>query len=60
MALEWLTNDPEIAAALRAADEAYAKARDKAKGLPLAEKVAAYRAADAARELTYSAVIPSQ
>ena len=41
----WITNSPAIAKKLRAADAAYAKAREAAKALPLAEKIIAYRKA---------------
>jgi hypothetical protein len=53
----WITNDPAAAKALRAADRAYDKARAAASGLPLAEKLEAYRAARAARQRAYNDLI---
>lgn len=52
----WLTNDPDAAAILRAADRRYARARARAKNLPLAEKVAAYARAKTERQVTYDSV----
>ncbi len=43
--MNWLTNDPEAAKALRKADAQYVKAREAAKALPLAQKIVALRAA---------------
>ena len=54
--MTWVTNIPAVAKKLRAADRAYAAAREKAKDLPLAEKVYAYRVAKENLELTYSKV----
>jgi hypothetical protein len=53
----WITNSPEAARALRAADAAYDRALAAAAGLRLAEKVEAIRAARAARDATYRAVM---
>ncbi len=52
--LDWLTNDPQAAAQLRAADAAYDAARLAAQHLPLAEKVIALRAAKLARAKDYA------
>lgn len=52
--IRWLTNDPEVAHRLRAADAAHEAARAAARHLPLAEKIAAYRQAREAREAAYS------
>ena len=46
--MKWLTNDPEAAKALRKADAQYAKAREAAKALPLAQKAIALREAKGA------------
>jgi hypothetical protein len=51
---EWITNDPEAAKALIAADRAYEKAQSDAVHLPLAEKIEAYRAARYARQEAYN------
>jgi hypothetical protein len=53
---QWLTNDPEAARALRAADKAHDKARAKAINLPLAEKVKAYRQAKDIKIAAYAAI----
>lgn len=45
MAMNWLTNSPEAGKRLRAAMEAYYAARERARGMPLTEKVVALRAA---------------
>ena len=55
--LEWMTNDPESAKAFIAADKAYDAAREAAKGLPLAEKIIAYREAKEARQAAYKAIM---
>lgn len=54
--MNWLTNDPEAAKALRKADEAYAKAREAAKALPLAQKIVALRTAKEALHMAYEQV----
>lgn len=51
----WLTNDPEVARRLNAADRAYNTARDNAAALPLAAKIEALRAAKTARIAAYRA-----
>ncbi len=55
--IEWLTNDPESAKAFIAADKAHDVAREAAKGLPLAQKIEAYRAAKEARRLAYAEIM---
>ena len=52
--LAWLTNDPQVAAQLRAADDAFAAARQAASKLPLAEKITALREAKKARVAAYN------
>ncbi len=52
----WLTNDPEAAAKLAAADRQWEADRKAAESLPLAEKVEAYRRAKDARREAYDAV----
>jgi hypothetical protein len=54
--MDWLTNIPEAATALTAADNAWRTARKAAEHLPLTEKVEAYRAAKTARDFAYLAV----
>ena len=49
----WLTNDPQAATRLRAADDAFAAARQAASKLPLAEKITALREAEKARVAAY-------
>lgn len=55
----WVTNNPEVAARLRAIDAAYLKARQEARELRLSDKVEAYRTAKATRDAAYDAVIAS-
>lgn len=50
----WITNNPVAAKALTAADLAYERERAAARDLPLAEKVAAYKAAKDRREAAYA------
>ncbi len=52
----WLTNDPDAARDLRAADAAYDQAIFKSRDLPLAEKIVAIRTARANRLAAYRAV----
>ena len=52
--MKWLTNDPEAAKALRKADAIYAKAREEAKALPLAQKIVALREAKAGLHKAYN------
>ena len=52
--LDWLTNDPQAAAQLRAADASFDAARRAASVLPLAEKVVALRKAKIARAKDYA------
>lgn len=47
--IDWMTNDPDMAKRLCRIDADYAAARIAASHLPLADKVAAYRAATEAR-----------
>ena len=54
--MDWLTNHPEAARALRKADQEWEAARKVAESLPLAEKVEAYRKAKDARREAYDAV----
>jgi hypothetical protein len=54
--MNWLTNSPEAAKALSEADSAYDAARKAGQGLPLAEKISAYRKAKEDREAAYAAV----
>ena len=54
--MNWLTNNPEAAEALRKADATWEAARKAAEHLPLAEKVEAYRQAKDARRIAYDAV----
>lgn len=54
--LGWLTNDPETAEKLRAADRRYKHARDAAMALPLADKIEAYRAAKVRKDADYAAI----
>ena len=54
--MTWLTNCPEAAEALCKADANYAAARKAGAGLPLAEKIAAYRKAKEDREEAYRRV----
>lgn len=53
---DWVTNNPEIACRLRAADHRYDVAVVKARRLPLAEKVEALRAAMRRRLAEYIAI----
>ena len=52
----WVTNNPEAAARLRAADDACDRAMRAASGLRLADKIDAIRSARAARDAAYRAV----
>lgn len=49
----WITNDPEMAKKLRAADNRYERAKMMASWLPLEEKIRAYREAKVARHIEY-------
>jgi hypothetical protein len=51
----WVTNNPNAAKALKAADAKYEKAKTAASNLPLKEKVAALRKAKEARQAAYEA-----
>ena len=53
----WLTNIPETAEKLNAADRAYDKAREAAKSLPLADKIIALRNAKAEKVKAYAAAV---
>lgn len=55
----WRTNDPEIAKRLNAIDRAHQKARDKANGWSLKEKVEYYRKVDSSRQEAYGRVLNS-
>lgn len=57
-ALSWVTNDPEAARKLRAADDKFLRAHREASCLPLAQKVAALRKAKADRQAAYEEVTP--
>lgn len=52
--LAWLTNDPQAAAQLRAADRAFDTAYAAASSLPLAEKLVALRQARIDRAKAYA------
>lgn len=54
----WITNSPDDAEKLKAADAAWQAARNAAQHLPLAEKVAAYRKAKTDRQAAYDAINP--
>ena len=53
--MTWLTNNPDAARELSLADARYDAARRAAEHLPLAAKVAAYRAAKDRRTADYAA-----
>ena len=53
----WITNNPQIAEKLRAADRRYELAKVRAQGLTLGAKIEAYRAAKEARQAEYDAII---
>lgn len=55
--MTWVTNDKAAARALKRADRAYAKAREAAKGLVLADKLKAISEARAVKARTYAAVM---
>lgn len=57
MSANWITNDPQVAKHLKAADKVYTAAVTKAAGLKLADKVAAIRAAKLARQAAYDALM---
>ena len=57
--MTWLTNSPEAAAKLNAADKAYNKARAAALHLSLGAKVEAYRKAKADRVAAYAKAVRS-
>lgn len=52
----WVTNSPEAAAKLKAADRAYDQAKAAARGLRLAVMIVALRTAKATRDAAYQAV----
>jgi len=52
----WITNDPEAAKQLRKADKDYAKSREAAKSLPLAQKIVALREAKERLHKAYNSV----
>jgi hypothetical protein len=56
----WLTNDNDMAAKLRAIDQAYDRAKAKAARGRLALKVQGYRDAKAAREASIAALMKEQ
>lgn len=58
--MTWITNNPEAAKALQAADTAFDLAKAAASNLPLAEKVAALRTAKTQRQAAYDAAIPAR
>lgn len=53
----WITNNPEAARKLRAADRRFDKARRALAGKPLAEKVAALRELKQKRAAEYSRIM---
>ena len=57
--LDWLTNDPAVAKALRAADRTYDRAISATAHMKLADKIEAIRIARAARTAAYDAVAPA-
>ncbi len=54
--INWVTNDPQAARALRKADKEFEAARIAASTLPLADKIVALRAAKEARQAAYAKV----
>lgn len=56
MGANWITNSPEIARQLHKIDADHEAAREAARHLPLAEKVAAYRAAKITHQAAYDAI----
>lgn len=56
----WVTNSPEAARKLQAADAAYHRAKAAASGLRLVEMIAAIRAARVERDAAYAAVLLKQ
>jgi hypothetical protein len=54
--VNWMTNDPQVAKMLRKADKVFEVARAKAKGLSLADKIVALRAAQDAKQAAYAKV----
>jgi hypothetical protein len=54
--MTWVTNVPEIAMRLKAADEEHARARNFAKDFDLVTKLEAYKRADEARAKVYDEV----
>jgi len=57
--MTWLTNNPEAASKLNAADRAYNKAREAAKSLGLADKIVALREAKVKRVAAYAKAVKS-
>ena len=57
MVLDWLTNDPQAAAQLRAADAAFEVLKQAASRLPLVEKVEALRKAKTAQAKDYADIM---
>lgn len=53
----WVTNNPEAAKRLRAADNAYELAKIRAQGKTLGEKIEAYRVARLVREAEYETIL---
>jgi hypothetical protein len=58
--MTWVTNDPEWAAKLKAADARYEAAKLAASSLCLADKVSALRAAKHERAEAYRAIIETE
>jgi hypothetical protein len=56
LSMDWLTNSPAAAAALRCADKRFHDARIAAADLPLADKIIAFRAARERAEQDYRLV----
>ena len=53
----WVTNSPEAAKKLQAADRRYELAKVRMQGMTLGEKIEAQRAAKTARQAEYDAVM---
>ena len=56
-AFDWLTNDPAIAAKLRAAERTYLAKRETARDLPARKMIQALREAKAQRDAAFRAIL---
>jgi hypothetical protein len=56
----WVTNNPDVAKQLRAADHRYEVAKIRAAGLPLGQKVERYREAKQVRDREYDAIFANE